>query len=365
MRLSRLGALGALAATAHTALNLRLLRVPPAAAPVTERVSVLLPLRDEADRAPACLRALLAARAVPDLEILILDDDSHDTTAAVVEQLAGADPRVRLVRGGPPPPGWLGKPHACARLAGLATGSVLVFLDADVELAPDGLARAVAALSGPGGPVELVSPYPRQLAEGWGPRLVQPLLAWSWLTFLPLRLAQRSARPSLSAAGGQLLVVRAGAYRAAGGHHAIRDQVLDDLALARAVKRTGGRVTLADGTALADCRMYRCWPEVRDGYTKSLWAAFEPPPQAAAVLTFLGLLYLAPWVELVRRRTPLAAAGVCAGVAGRAAVARRVGARVWPDSLAHPVSVLLVGYLTVRSHVGHRRGTLRWRDRPV
>jgi hypothetical protein len=358
-----LGSLAAAAGTAHAAWNLRRLRVPPSdPAPVAERVSVLLPVRDEAARVGACLRAVLAQQRLADLEVLVLDDGSSDATADVVRATVGGDPRVRLLDGAPLPDGWLGKPHACQQLADAATGSVLVFVDADVELAPLAVASSVALLRESG--LDLVSPYPRQLALSPAERLVQPLLQWSWLTTLPLRLAELSPRESLAAANGQLLVVDADAYALAGGHAAVRAQVLDDVALLRAVKRAGRRGTVADGTALATCRMYDGWGQVRDGYTKSLWSAFGSPRGAAAVMGGLGLAYVVPAAAALRG-SRIGIAGYAAGVAGRAVVARRVGGRVWPDSLAHPLSVAALGWLTAASWRRRARGRLTWKGRPV
>jgi len=357
----RAGALLALAGTVHTAVNLRLLRVPPRdPPPVAERVSVLLPLRDEAARVEPCLRGLLAQRGLRDLEVLVLDDGSSDGTADVVRRVTGADPRVRLLAGAALPTGWLGKPHACAQLAAAATGTVLVFLDADVVLAADAVAATVALLRWSG--LDLVCPYPRQQAGSAAERLVQPLLQWSWLTFLPLRLAERSPRPSLAAANGQLLAVDAAAYRRAGGHAAVRGEVLEDLALLRALKRAGGRGGVADGTALASCRMYDGWPALREGYTKSLWSAFGSPAAAGGVLGLLGLAYVLPAAAALRG-SRVGLAGYAAGVAGRALAAYRVGGRVWPDSLAHPASVLVALGLTARSWRARRRGTATWKGR--
>ena len=336
--------------TAHTAVNALLLRRPPATpSTVDVAVSVLLPVRDEAHRVQPCLRALLAQRGVPRLQIVVLDDGSRDGTAALVRRVAGD--RVRLVTGAPLPPGWLGKPYACEQLARLATGEVLVFVDADVVLAPDAVAAAVALLDG----VDLVSPYPRLVARTWSERLVQPLLQWSWLTFLPLRLMEPSRRPSLAAAGGQFLAVDRAGYRRAGGHAAVRDQVLEDVALARAVKRSGGRIALADGSRLAACRMYTSWAELRDGYTKSASAA------AAAVVPLL-LLYLLPPALLATAPWPMAVA-VALGIAGRLVAARVSGARLLPDCLLHPVSIALFAYLVARSVAG--RGRVTWKGRPV
>jgi hypothetical protein len=359
----RLLALTVAALAGHAAVNARLLRVPPSdPPPAGEPVSVLLPLRDEASRVVPCLTAILGQQAVPALEVLVLDDGSSDGTAEVVRRVAAGDPRVRFRAGGPPPAGWLGKPHACAQLAERATGSVLVFVDADVVLAPGAVAATVALLRECG--LALLSPYPRQRAEGLAERLVQPLLQWSWLTFLPLRLAERSPRPSLAAANGQLLAVDAAAYRAAGGHATVRGQVVEDVALLRGLKRRGYRGGLADGTSLAWCRMYAGWPQLRDGYAKSLHAALGPPPAAAATMTALTVLYVVPALAALRgSRAGLL--GYLAGVAGRVVTARRTGGRACPDALAHPLSVAVLGYLTLLSHLRRRRGTLRWKGRVV
>ena len=351
----------AAAGTLHLAYNLRVLRVPPSdPLPVGEAVSVLLPVRDEAHRVGPCVRALLAQERVPDLEVVVLDDGSRDGTPDVVRAGAGADPRLRLVRGAPPPAGWLGKPYACAQLAAYARGSVLVFVDADVVLEPLAVAAAVTLLRTSG--LDLVSPYPRQVAGSLAERLVQPLLQWSWLTTVPLRVAERSRRPSLAVANGQFLVVDGRAYARAGGHHAVRDEVLDDVALLRALERAGGRGVVVDGTGLGSCRMYEGWRELREGYAKSLWSAFGTPAGAAAVVGGLALAYVAPAVAALRG-SPVGLAGYLAAVAGRALAARRTGARAWPDALAHPLSVALVGWLTADSWRRRRSGTLAWKGR--
>ncbi len=339
----------------HAAVNARLLRVPTASS-TGVRVSVLLPVRDEAHRVEPCLRALLAQEGV-DLEVVVLDDGSTDGTAAVVREVVDGDPRVRVLIGAPLPPGWLGKPHACQELADAAapTSEVLVFIDADVVLAPRAVAATVALLEETR--LDLLSPYPRQETPG-ATALVQPLLQWSWLTFLPLRLAERSSRPSLSAANGQLLAVRRSTYLRAGGHAAVRDAVVEDVELLRAIKRVGGTGGVCDGTALATTRMYDSWEELVEGYGKSLWTL---PLPAVAVL---AALYVVPPLAALRgSRAGLL--GYLAGVAGRAVSARRTGGRVLPDAVAHPASVAALCALAVRSRVLHSRGVLAWKGRPL
>ncbi|MEH1126648.1 glycosyltransferase [Micromonospora sp. CPCC 206061] len=340
------------ALTVHTAVNALLLRRPPRGASVTEKVAVLLPARDEAERIEPCLRALLAQRGVPDLRVIVLDDGSTDGTAEIARSVG-----VEVVIGEPLPAGWLGKPHACQQLADLAPdATALAFVDADVVLAPDAVAGAVSQLRTGG--FGMLSVYPMMVAGTAGERLVQPLLQWSWLTFLPLRAMERSPRPSLAAAGGQFLVADRAAYARAGGHAAVRDQVVEDVALARAVKRAGGRIALADGSRVATCRMYRSWRELDAGYTKSLWTI------SPAVVLLLLILYALP--PALAPMAPMAGlAGYVFGVTGRVIAARATGGRVWPDALAHPISVVLFGWLALRSVYLRRRGRLAWRGRVI
>jgi len=144
--------------TLHQLRNQRLLPAPSSAPPpVGAPVSLLVPARDEADRIAPTVRSLLAQTGLADVEVLVLDDDSTDGTADVVRAAAAGDPRLRVLPGSPPHPGVLGKPHACAQLAAAARGEVLVYVDADVVLAPHAVAAAVALMGGPP-PVELLSP---------------------------------------------------------------------------------------------------------------------------------------------------------------------------------------------------------------
>jgi Glycosyl transferase family 2 len=364
-RLVRILAGLSIAGAVHAAVNAALLRHPPPDPPPVRRpVIVVVPVRDEVDQVSDCLATLLDQRGIADLRVVVVDDGSTDGTADVVRAMT--DPRLRLVDADPPPPGWLGKTHACA--VGVAAtdgsdGGVLAFVDADVRLFPDALAGAVAVLDRHR--LDLVSPWPRQLAGSLAERLVQPLQQWLWATTLPLRVAESSPRPSLAAANGQFLVLNRRSYDRAGGHAAVRGEVLDDIALLRAVKRSGGRGGPMDGSRLAACRMYDGWPALRDGYAKSLWGAVggSPAASAAAAAALTAVWVVPPLAALRGSRAGLV--GYAAGVAGRVVTAAATGGRLWPDPLAHPASVLALDLLLARSVIGHRRGTLRWKGRDL
>jgi hypothetical protein len=364
------GAITAAMLTAHTAVNMRMIRRPrDESVSVAERVSILLPARDEALRITPTLRSLLAQEGLPGLEILILDDGSTDGTGDVIRQVVGSDPRVKIIDGPDdlPPPGWLGKSWACHRLAQEATGDVLVFVDADVQLSSRAVASTIHHMREGG--LDLLSPYPRQIAVTAAERITQPLVVWSWVTALPIRITERSHYPSMAAAVGQFLVVDARAYRISGGHSAVADLILEDVGVLRAIKRAGFQGAPADGSAIATCRMYEDWQEIYDGYTKSVWSVVQPAAVAYGLVAVMGLAYVAPPVFAIagpgRAARAWGVAGYASGVLGRYVVARRTGERIWPDILLQPVSMATFAGLLLASMHRHRAGTLTWRGRPL
>ncbi|MEV0336002.1 glycosyltransferase family 2 protein [Nocardia sp. NPDC050717] len=366
---------GLAALGASTALyNLATLRtLPRRVSGVIEPVTVCVPARDEADRLPALIADLRAQTGVPRLRVLILDDASTDGTyEAAIAAIAGDDRFSVLRSAAHPAPGWTGKAAACARLAARTDAAALVFVDADVRLAPHAVAAAVTELRKRG--AGLVSAWPVQETGSPTERLVQPLLAWSWASTLPLGPANHSLRPSTAVACGQFLAVDAAAYRAGGGHAGVAASATEDLDLARALRRAGHRTALVTAGPAATTRMYTGAAELAEGYTRWLWSAYGGRVDAgAAVGVVAALAYWVPPLALLLGRGPVRRAGLLgylAAVAGRL-VARRLESRRRPtgadltSALAHPVGVLKYLSLWARSHRRHRSGDLRWKQRPL
>ncbi|MBF6174131.1 glycosyltransferase [Nocardia blacklockiae] len=346
---------------------------------VIEPVTVCVPARDEVGRLPALIADLRAQQGVPRLRVLILDDRSADATYEAAAAAAGGDERFTVICADTEPaPGWTGKAAACARLADIAgvtsgatTAGALVFLDADVRLRPGAIAAAVGELRR--GRAGSVSPWPRQRAGTPAEALVQPLLCWSWATTLPIRLANRSLRPSTAVSCGQFLVFDAGAYRAVGGHAAVAADVTEDLALSRALRRAGHRTVLLGAGRVASTRMYRGAADLDAGYTRWLWSAYGSAAGSAAVGAVAALAYWAPPVAALFGRGRLRRTG-CAGYA--CAVAARllarslesgggIGAADVAAAVAHPLSIAAYLRLSVRSHRLHRAGALSWKGRAL
>ncbi|MGQ0629475.1 MAG: glycosyltransferase [Sporichthyaceae bacterium] len=345
------------------ARNARRTPAPPAHPPtVTERVSVLMPARNEAHRIAPGIRSLVAQRGCTDLEIIVLDDNSTDATSDVVLEAAGGDPRLRVISGRALPEGWRGKPHACSQLGETANGSVLIFVDADVEFAPHAMAASVALMRERH--LDYVSPFPRQLTGSVAERLMQPLTAWVRLGMVDMRHAEDSHEHGSLLANGQFLVIDAEAYRRAGGHEAIKDALIDDVWMAAALKITGSRGVAVEGSGVASCRMYTSWTEMRDGYTRWLWVLF--PKRRNLVWTCAKMIVtdvVPPLAAL--RGSRIGLLGYLAAVSGRVISGRAARDCVVPDALAAPISSALSVGLYLDSVRRQSKGAVSWKGRAI
>ncbi|GAB6842003.1 cellulose synthase/poly-beta-1,6-N-acetylglucosamine synthase-like glycosyltransferase [Methylorubrum rhodinum] len=278
------------------AINLSILRTPEPEPEAPGLVSILIPARNEAGVIEGTVRAALASAGIA-IEVLVGDDHSTDDTATIVRRIAEADPRLRLVAVPDLPEGWTGKNHACAMLAREARGDLLLFLDADVTLAPNGVAGLAAHARRAN--VDLVSGVPRQLMDSLGERLTVPMIDFLLIGYLPMALMRLSPDPSLGAACGQMILMRADAYRASGGHAAIRTSLHDGVRLPRLFRGQGLRTDLVAGHALATCRMYRDWPQSWAGFSKNAREGMATPRALPiwTVLLFGG--HVLPWLVLV------------------------------------------------------------------
>jgi len=258
---------------------------PPAA---HGRVSILVPARNEERSIRDCVSSLLA-QDYPDFELLVLDDASTDATGGIVRDLIKPDPRHRLLTGAPLPERWTGKNWACHQLSQAATGDWLLFTDADTVHSPGALSAALSMAAE--ARADLFSAWPRLITLTLGEKLVIPVLhilaiCWFPIAFLQFlqtnpRLATRIPRRFLrvwGGANGQFMLFSRTAYRRIGGHEAVRDHIVEDVALGRQIAnriREGMRLFNCDASRLIDCRMYRSFREVSDGFTKNVRAAFE------------------------------------------------------------------------------------------
>ena len=330
------------------AINLFLFQRAPAPRQTdrSKRLSLLFPARNEDDSIRRVLETACRADD-PELEILVMDDHSEDATAAEVTAVARTDSRVRLLIAPALEVGWNGKQHACARLAEAASGELLVFVDADVDLEPDAVARIRAELDRRD--ADLVSGFPRQLTGSFLERLLIPLIHFVLLGFLPLLGMRRSPKPAFAAGCGQLMAVRREAYERAGGHRSIRGSRHDGLALPRALRRSGARTDIFDAGDLASCRMYETAGQVWRGLAKNATEGMATPGGILPwTLLLLGgqvapvvLLILALASDSAAAAIGLAATAATLGYLTRGLLAWRFD-QSWLGVLLHPLGVALL-----------------------
>jgi hypothetical protein len=322
---------------------------------INQKVSILIPMRNEIGNATKCIASVLAQQGLTNFEVIVLDDASTDGTNEVLKNI----PEIKHLTGAPLPQGWLGKVWACHQLSEAATGEVLVFMDADVRVKEHAIASSIAKM----GDWDFISPYPRQLSSGFIERIFQPFLHWSWFASVPLVIAQSMKVKSMVVANGQLLIIKRPAYLTSGGHQKIKSQVLDDLELARELIASGFKGGVAQGAQISSCLMYQSAPAMFAGYRKSLWRAFGGLPGsilAAALLLSTGVASLVFAI----------AGSTIAGLSFALILITRLLSSIKAKEsfltlIWHPLAVLIfVGILTY-SWVGKFSGKLIWRDRVI
>jgi glycosyltransferase involved in cell wall biosynthesis len=234
-------------------------------------VSAILPAKDEEAYLPDCL-ASVRAQSYPNLEILVVDDRSVDRTGEIARQHAARDRRVRVLTIEDLPPGWTGKTHAMHRAVAEASGEWFWFLDADTLHAPGSLSIMMEYARSEG--ADLASLLPELRCETFWERVVQPLGGIVLMQSFPLHVVHRDRSP-LAFANGQYILVRRTAYDDSGGHEAVKDRFVEDIALAGRVKERGHRIRVALVRGIVTCRMYASLKQLIRGWSRILYDALD------------------------------------------------------------------------------------------
>jgi glycosyltransferase involved in cell wall biosynthesis len=324
-------------------------------------VSVIVPARNEESCLGACLESVAGQPSV-NFEIIVVDDASSDGTRAIAQ----AVPCVQVVDAGPPPPGWTGKNNAMAAGAKVATGEWFLFTDADTVHKPGSLARAVAEAQERG--AALLSYSPEQEVHGFWEKAVMPVIfAELAATYRPLQVSDQ--RSPAAAANGQYILISRQAYDAVGGHAGVRDSLLEDVVLARAVKASGRKIFFRYGADAVRTRMYRSFAQLREGWTKNLALLFPSPAQLALlrltefVLIVSGLI-VAVAGYLRGHNRPALAAAILVLVLFSLFLRRILRAHFsWEANALSLLGLPLFSYLLLQSRLSYKKGSVSWKGR--
>lgn len=338
------------------------------------RVSVIVPARNEAVNIEACVRSLAGSR-YPSFEIIVVDDRSDDGTGALAGTVYSPNAPLTVVQGRPLPEGWLGKPWACSQGAEAAGGDLLLFTDADTTHGADLLERAVLGLREDD--ADLLTVVGRQIMGSFWERVVQPQVFLTMVfRFFDIDATIRRGRWRDAIANGQFMLFTRSSYEELGGHEAVRDEVVEDLALAQHVMRSGFRLTVRRAEDDFATRMYRSLAELVRGWSKnivlgglqSVAPRLRPFVAPASLVVGVGLWLLPPVVLAlalvgVLPGGPLltwATLVVAVSVVLWMAVTWRMGASPL-YGLLYPLGAVVGIYIFLRSWIRGRR--VEWKGR--
>jgi hypothetical protein len=326
------------------------------------KVSIIVPARDEEASLSACLESLVAQSGVA-FEIILVDDHSTDHTA----DIARSFPTVKVITADELPANWGGKSNALWSGVRHAQWEWLLFTDADTIHLPGSLARALDEAHEHG--VVMLSYSPRQEVVGfWEQALMPVVFAELAATYRPRDVCDPNS--PAAAANGQYLLITREAYEAVGGHAAIAGSLLEDVELARAVKRSGRRLRFRFGGDAVRTRMYRDFPQMFEGWTKNLALLFPGAEKLAArrAAEFTAIAGGAATAAygIARRRPAVAIIGSAVAIGAYASFFHRIrkahfGARAQAASL---VGLPLFSYLLLRSAIYYSSGRpITWKGR--
>jgi chlorobactene glucosyltransferase len=344
-------------------------------------VTVMIPARNEAQSIERCVRSVLKQSRRPD-QLLVLDDQSTDSTPAFLDRIRQEDPLLSILDGSDTPENWLGKAWACHRLSQQATGDILVFLDADVWLEPDALESLIAGVQTHH--ADMITVWPQQTLGTPAERTILPLVYHALVSLLPITYTHRKPKwmprflykrmaPVFAAACGQCLAFRREAYEQIGGHTAVKDEVVEDVELAKRIRSAGLTLRMYEGVRSVHCRMYESHEEIRQGFRKNFFAGFGYSWILFLAAALLHLwVYVAPWILLpLSIYTGNHSITLLAGSLLLLQLLQRGFLAYWFDwswsyIISHPLGVLWFEYLGILTMIDRLRGKqVRWKGRSV
>ena len=326
-------------------------------------VSVIVPARNEEACLGACLRSLVSQSGVR-FEIVVVDDHSTDRTREVASSFIGK--QVRVIDAPPLPAGWTGKNNAVSAGARAARAEWLLFTDADTVHLPGSLARSLEEARREG--AALLSYSPKQIVRGFWERSIMPVIfADLAATYRPAQV--NDPRVPAAAANGQYILITREAYDAVGGHAAISTCLLEDVALARAVKGSGRKIFFRYGADAVHTRMYRSFAQLREGWTKNLALLFPSTVRLATLRAIEFVLILASAaISLTSAAHQHWSSATLAGILAVSLYTfflqriRRADFS-WDANVVAVFGLPLFSYLLLRSTKFHKRGSVSWKGR--
>lgn len=264
-------------------------------------VSICIPARNEELVIERCVSSALDQN-YKNFEVLVLDDNSTDKTPSILDKLKADNSTLRTIKGKPKPDNWLGKPWACQQLSKQARGEILVFIDADVWLENTAVSRSVNALNNS----DAITVWPKQEIKTFWEKLIIPMIYYGLYSLLPAKYVEENPKwipktirknvgVQFAAACGQFIGFNRKAYEKIGGHSSVKNQIVEDVELAKVIKRYGLKITMYDGLKTVNCRMYRSHHDIFEGLRKNFFVGFGKNTVLFLFMSVMQfIVYIAP-----------------------------------------------------------------------
>lgn len=346
------------------------------------KISVCIPMRNEEKNVKQLLPAILN-QTDQNFNVFILDDQSEDLTRAFIdEEIRHSQIPIRVLEGETRPDSWLGKPWACHQLSQVADGDYYLFLDADTIPKPQ-LLESIRHLFNKDD-VDCISIWPEQELSGFWQKQALPLVYYALLTLLPFRYIRRKPlwmprfiydqlKHRFAAANGQCIAFKKTVYNQIGGHKGVKSEVVEDVALARNVRKEGFRLQLYPGNDLIKCKMYSSHADMRLGFRKNFLAGFDNNVPLFLSMAIVHLIvFIMPYVLLILARLngnhPLF---ILSLISISIIILSRTQLNLWykwplNGALFHPLGVLWFQWLGVQILWDRMRGrSVTWKGRVI
>jgi glycosyltransferase involved in cell wall biosynthesis len=326
---------------------------------MNQAISILIPARNEEKNIGRILDCILN-QDYTRFEVVVCDDHSTDSTPEILEDFSREHKEVKWFRGEALPPGWTGKNFACHQLAAKATGEILLFMDADVEIYGNIISSAQGYMKKR--KLALLSIFPRQLMKTAGERASVPVMNWILLSLLPLPMVVLGLRSSFSAANGQFMMFRAHVYHKLQPHAIVRTSAVEDIEIMRLYKKSFHRCATQLGDQRVQCRMYTSYREAIAGFSKNvlhffsgslLWMLFF------IVFTTFGLVFIGLW------NLPVSLLALGISVLSRMLISLISHQDVLNNLLLVPVQHVSFLWMVQKALAQKSKGSLLWKGREI
>lgn len=335
-------------------------KLTPASRYHDELVSILIPARNEESNILTLLQSV-KNQDYENLEVIVLDDNSTDSTFALCEIFCLSDRRFKVIRGKDLKSGWLGKNYACDQLADNASGRYFLFLDADEQIEPGLVNNCVHRMKAKN--IQLLSLFTDQIMATWGERMVIPLMHYILLNLLPLRFVSIFKNASFAAASGQFMMFTSENYKQNRWHEMVKSEVVEDMEIMKNLKGLGYRAETLLGNGFIKCRMYKNLEQSVEGFSKNLLAGFNK--SIPALLLFIGLVIIGPLVIAFVLTPELLLFGLSLIILTRVMISLMARQNVWHNLVLHPLQMSMLVLISVLSIQKHFTRRIYWKGRNV